>query len=142
MTTGLVYYNSYILPDANHALLNLLIAIQRKKPTVELKANTRIDAFKGYTIYFREKNDRTGEIRDVQIVKHAAKGVYPTTINAESGQLKFLQAENVLRFDLNDGEIHELPVEASSAVPVSPASSRVSPCAEPGKPPRHHPGCL
>jgi lipopolysaccharide export system permease protein len=110
LTTGLVYYNSYVLPDANHALLNLLIAIQRKKPTVELKANTRIDDFKGYTIYFREKNDKTGEISDVQIVKHAARGVYPTTINAESGRLVFLQAENVLRFDLNNGEIHELPV--------------------------------
>jgi lipopolysaccharide export system permease protein len=110
LTTGLVYYNSHVLPDANHALLNLLIAIQRKKPTVELKANTRIDDFKGYTIYFREKNDKTGEIRDVQIVKHAAKGVYPTTINAESGRLVFLQAENVLQFDLNNGEIHELPV--------------------------------
>ncbi len=110
LTTALVYYNSYILPDANHALLNLLIAIQRKKPTVELKANTRIGAFKGYTIYFREKNDKTGEIRDVQIVKHAARGVYPTTINAESGRLVFQQAENVLRFDLNNGEIHELPV--------------------------------
>jgi lipopolysaccharide export system permease protein len=109
LTAGLVYYNSYVLPDANHALLNLLIDINRKKPTVELKANTRIDALKGYTIYFREKNDRTGEIRDVQIVKHAQRGVYPTTINAESGRLIFLEAENVLRFDLNDGEIHELP---------------------------------
>ncbi|MCK4774711.1 MAG: LptF/LptG family permease [Candidatus Krumholzibacteria bacterium] len=110
LAIALVYYNSHVLPETNHALLNLLIDINRKQPTVELKANQRIDDFKGYTIYFREKNDRTGEIKDVQIVKHAAKGVYPTTINAESGTLKFLVAENVLRFDLANGEIHELPV--------------------------------
>jgi len=109
LTVALIYYNSLVLPESNHALLNLLIDIQRKQPTVELQPNQRIDAFKGYTIYFREKNDRTGEIGDVQIVKHASKGVYPTTINAESGKLEFLAAENVLRFELFNGEIHELP---------------------------------
>ena len=110
LTVGLVYYNSHVLPDANHRLLNLLIDIRTKKPAVDLEPNQSIDAFKGHTIYFREKNDRTGEIRDVQIVKHASRGVYPTTINSRSGVLKFLEAENVLRFDLVDGEIHELPV--------------------------------
>ena len=110
LTVGLVYYNSYVLPETNHALMNLVIDITRKKPTVELEPNKTIKDFKGYSIFFREKNDRTGEINDVRIVKHASKGVYPTTINAVSGRLEFLQAENVLRFDLVDGEIHELPV--------------------------------
>jgi lipopolysaccharide export system permease protein len=110
LTVGLIYYNSYVLPETNHALLNLLIDINRKQPTVELRANQRIDAFRGYTIYFREKNDRTGEIKDVQIVEHAKKGGAPKTINAESGRLQFLEAENVMRFELFNGEIHELPV--------------------------------
>jgi lipopolysaccharide export system permease protein len=110
LTVGLIYYNSYVLPETNHALMNLVIDITRKKPTVELEPNKTIKDFKGYSIFFREKNDRTGEIQDVRIVKHASKGVYPTTINAVSGRLKFLAAENVLRFDLVDGEIHELPV--------------------------------
>jgi len=109
LTTGLIYYNSHVLPETNHALLNLLIDINRKKPTVELQPNKTITEFKGYSIYFREKNDRTGEIKDVRIIKHAKKGVYPTTINAESGRLVFLEAENVLRFDLVNGEIGELP---------------------------------
>jgi lipopolysaccharide export system permease protein len=109
LSAGLVYYNSRVLPETNHALLNLLIDISRKKPTVELQPNKTIKDFKGYSIFFREKNDRTGEIKDVMIVKHASKGVYPTTINAVSGKLQFMEAENVLRFDLVDGEIHELP---------------------------------
>ena len=109
LSLGLVHYNSHVLPETNHALLNLLIDINRKKPTVELQPNKTITEFSGYSIYFREKNDRTGEIKDVLIVKHASKGVYPTTINAVSGRLRFMEAENVLRFDLEDGEIHELP---------------------------------
>lgn len=110
LTVGLIFYNSHVLPDSNHRLMNLLIDIKTKKPAVDLEPNQSIDAFAGYTIYFREKNDRTGEIKDVQIVSHASRGVYPTTINSRSGRLKFLESENVLRFDLVDGEIHELPV--------------------------------
>jgi lipopolysaccharide export system permease protein len=110
LTIGLIYYNSHVLPESNHALLNLVIAINRKQPTVELKANQRIDAIKGHTIYFREKNDRTGEIKDVQLVMHASKGGSPKTINAESGHLSFIPEDFVLRFDLVNGEIHELPV--------------------------------
>jgi lipopolysaccharide export system permease protein len=110
LTGFLVYYNNYVLPESNHKLLNLLIDIQRKKPTVELKENQFIDDLKGYTIYFQEKNDKTGEITEVQIFKHTDKSSLPTTIVAESGRLKFLPAQNVLRVDLHNGEIHELPV--------------------------------
>lgn len=109
LATALVAYNNYVLPNSNHRLLNLLIDINRKKPTVELRANQFIDDLKGYTIYFRDKNDKTGEITDVQIYKHESKGELPTTIVAESGELKFIPSQNVLRVDLHNGEIHELP---------------------------------
>jgi lipopolysaccharide export system permease protein len=64
----------------------------------------------GYTLYFQEKNDRTGEIEDVQIFKRSEKGGLPTTIIAESGRLHMIEDQNVLRVDLINGEIHELPV--------------------------------
>jgi lipopolysaccharide export system permease protein len=110
LTLFLIFYNNYVMPESNHKLLNLLIDIQRKKPTVELKENQFIDDLKGYTIYFQGKDDRTGEISDVQIFRHQEKGELPTTIVAATGKLKFLESENVLRVDLHDGEIHELPV--------------------------------
>lgn len=109
LTLGLVYYNNHVLPESNHRLLNLLIDINRKQPTVELHENRFIDDLQGYTIYFAQKNDRTGEITDVQIFKHADKNQLPTTIVAESGRLHFLEGQNVLRIDLMNGEIHELP---------------------------------
>jgi lipopolysaccharide export system permease protein len=112
LTVFLIFYNNYVLPESNHKLLNLLIDIQRKKPTVELKENQFIDDLQGYTIYFQDKDDRTGEITDVQIFKHTDKRSLPTTIVAERGRLKFLSAQNVLRVDLYNGEIHELPVSS------------------------------
>ncbi|MCH7549683.1 MAG: LptF/LptG family permease [Candidatus Krumholzibacteriota bacterium] len=108
LAIGLVFYNNYVLPESNHRLLNLLIDINRKQPTVELQENRFIDDLKGYTIYFMEKNDRTGEITDVQIFKHNRRGL-PTSILASRGHLKFLEEYNILRVTLFEGEIHELP---------------------------------
>jgi lipopolysaccharide export system permease protein len=110
LAMGLVYYNNHVLPESNHKLLNLLIDINRKQPTVELRENHFIDDVQGYTIYFAQKNDRTGDISDVQIFRHNEKGL-PTTIVAKKGNLKFIEGENVLRVDLTDGQIHEIPEE-------------------------------
>ncbi len=110
LAIALVVYNNHVLPESNHRLMNLLIDIQRKQPTVELNPNRFIDDVQGYTIYFQEKNDRTGEIDDVQIFKRSENGGLPTTIVAESGRLQMVEGQNVLRVDLHNGEIHELPV--------------------------------
>ena len=110
LAVGLVYYNNHVLPESNHRLLNLLIDINRKQPTVELRENHFIDDVQGYTIYFAEKNDRTGDISDVQIFRHNEKGL-PTTIVAKTGKLDFLEGQNILRVVLNEGQIHEIPQE-------------------------------
>ncbi len=110
LTAALIIYNNYVLPESNHKLQNLLIDIARKKPAIELKENMFIDAFEGYTIYFRHKDDKTGRIEDIQIFKHVKRGALPTTIIAEKGKLKYLHEDHILRFELENGEIHEMPV--------------------------------
>jgi lipopolysaccharide export system permease protein len=104
----LVYYNNVILPESNHRLLNLMIDIGKMRPTLEIKENVVSDAIKGYTILVREKNDKTGEIRDIQI-RESRQGGIPTFIIAARGRMSFRDEENVLRFELQDGEIHEMP---------------------------------
>jgi len=108
LSAALVYYNNFVLPESNHRLMNLMIDIGKMKPTLEIKENIVSDAIKGYTILVREKNDRTGEIRDVQIRENKPGGV-PTFIIAAGGRMSFMEQENVLRFELEDGEIHEMP---------------------------------
>jgi len=109
LTVGMILYNNHVLPESNHKLLNLLIDINKKKPTVEIKENVFIDAFKDHTIYVRHKNDKTGELRDIQIFRYSKPGALPTTIVADRGGLTYLEPEHVLRFELEDGEIHEMP---------------------------------
>ena len=108
LSAALVYYQNYVLPESNHRLMNLMIDIGKMKPTLEIKENIVSDAIKGYTILVREKNDKTGEIKDIQIRENRPGGV-PTFIIAASGRMSFMERENVLRFELEDGEIHEMP---------------------------------
>jgi lipopolysaccharide export system permease protein len=109
LTCGMIFYNNQILPESNHRLLNLLIDINKKKPTVEIKENVFVDAFQGYNIYVRRKNDKTGEVRDVQIFESDEKGTLLKTITAEKGMLRYLEDDHILRFELENAEIHEIP---------------------------------
>jgi lipopolysaccharide export system permease protein len=109
LAVGMILYNNHLLPESNHKLRNLLVDIYQKKPSIRIKENTFIDEFEGYTIYVRKKNDKTGEIRDVQIFKNK-KGSIPTTIVAEKGKLEYLEQQHTLRFELENVEIHEMPV--------------------------------
>jgi lipopolysaccharide export system permease protein len=104
----LVYYQNRILPESNHRLMGLMLDIGKMKPTLEIKENIFSSAIDGYTILIREKDDRTGRIKDVQIFRNK-KGMVPTTIIADHGRMSFIDSENVLRFELEDGEIHEMP---------------------------------
>jgi lipopolysaccharide export system permease protein len=109
LTVGMILYNNHVLPETNHRLLNLLIDINKKKPTIEIRENVFITGFQNHTIYVRHKDDKTGELREVQIFRYASPGALPTTITAEKGKLTYLDGQNVLRFELENGEIHEMP---------------------------------
>ncbi len=108
LTMVLVYYQNWVLPESNHKLMNLMMDIGKMKPTLEIKENIFSEAIDGYTILVREKDDRTGTIKDIQIFERK-KGGMPTTIVAERGTMTFREEENVLRFELEEGEIHEMP---------------------------------
>ncbi len=105
---ALVYYQNHVLPESNHRLKGLMLDIGKMKPTLEIKENIFSTAVNGYTILVREKDDKTGRIKDVQIFR-TKKGMVPTTIIAERGKMSYIDSENVLRFELEDGEIHEMP---------------------------------
>jgi lipopolysaccharide export system permease protein len=108
LSIGLVYYQNSILPESNHRLVSLMIDIGKMKPTLEIRENIFSSAIDGYTILVREKDDKTGRIEDIQIFR-TKKGTIPVTIVADRGKMSFIDSENVLRFELEDGEIHEMP---------------------------------
>jgi lipopolysaccharide export system permease protein len=107
LTVALIFYFNVLLPESNHRLMNLMLDIGRMKPTIQIKENMFSDALAGYTILVREKNDKTGAIKGIQIFE--LKGEVPRSIIAASGRMSYQDSESVLRFELDDGEIHEMP---------------------------------
>jgi len=113
LAVGLVFYNNMLLPESNHRLMNLMIDIGRMKPTLEIKENIFSEALEGYTILVHEKNDKTGEIKGVQIFED--KGGVPRSIFAAGGRMVYREDERILHFELDNGEIHEMPNPADVA---------------------------
>jgi len=108
LTAGLVYFNNYILPESNHRLMALMMDIGRMKPTIQIKENIFSASIEGYTLLIEEKDDRTGRIRGIQIFQRNEEGV-PTIIVAEKGRMHYIKSKNILRFELENGEIHKMP---------------------------------
>ncbi len=103
-TLFLGFFNNYLLPESNHRVRNLMLDVTRKRPAVRLPEGIFTNEFPGYTIYIGEKDEGRSIIRDITIYD-ARDGVL---ITAPRGELKSFDEEDVLRFTLFDGELHQL----------------------------------
>jgi lipopolysaccharide export system permease protein len=100
----LVFFNNYVLPESNHQVRNLMLDVTRKRPAVRLPEGIFTDDFRGYTIYIGKKDERLSRIYDITIYG-AADGML---ITAPRGDLKSFEQDNILRFTLYNGELHQL----------------------------------
>jgi lipopolysaccharide export system permease protein len=108
VAAGLMYFNEFVLPEANHRYAALYADITRKKPTVEIRPGVFIDDFEGYNILINRIDDETSRIFGVTIYEQVAAGGPPRTILASKGELRFIPEQDLLQITLEDGEIHEL----------------------------------
>jgi lipopolysaccharide export system permease protein len=100
----LVFFNNYVLPESNHRVRNLMLDVTRKRPAVRLPEGIFTDDFRGYTIYIGKKDERLSKIYDITIYDEK-DGLLVT---APRGELKSFEQDNILRFTLYDGELHQL----------------------------------
>jgi len=100
----LVFFNNYVLPESNHRVRNLMLDVTRKRPAVRLSEGVFTEDFRGYTIYIGKKDERYSKIYDVTIYD-AKDGIL---ITAPRGDMKSFEQDNILRFTLYDGELHQL----------------------------------
>lgn len=100
----LCYFNCFVVPEANHRTRGLMLDVARKRPAVRLPEGVFTNEFPGYTIYIGHKDERTSRIKDVTI--YDLRNNY--IISAPRGELQTLDAENILRFTLYEGELHQL----------------------------------
>lgn len=103
-TIGLIFFNTHLLPEANHRLRNLMLDVSRKRPAIRLPEGVFTDDFPGYTVYVGRKDEGRSKVYDITI--------YDTKNNlmmtAPRGDLKDFEEEGILQFLLYDGELHQL----------------------------------
>lgn len=104
----LTLFNNHVLPNANHAFVNLMVDIGRMRPTVKLQEGVFITDFPGYTLLVQSVNGRTNEMSGVTIYQSRAGG-QPATILARRGVLSYTPDGRTAVLELKDGEIHEIP---------------------------------
>ncbi len=107
LCVAMIFFHNDVLPDMNHAFANLMLAINKKRPTAEIQEGIFIDSFPGYSLFIGQLDDRTGLMRDVLIYDSSRKDEPPRTIRARHGRLEFDPGSGVLSLHLEDGEIHE-----------------------------------
>ncbi len=101
---GLLYFNNYILPDANHRARLLKRAIYQKHPDLNINAGYFLYDIPDYTLFIRNK--KGNELHDLLIYHTSPEGQH-ITVWAHKGVLSTRGTRVIL--DLEDGEIHEYP---------------------------------
>lgn len=102
--TFLFFFNSFVLPESNHRVRNLMLDVSRKRPTIRLPEGVFTKDFSGYTVYIGRKDERHSRLYDVTIYD-LQNGLMMT---APSGELRDLEEEGIIQFTLLNGELHQL----------------------------------
>jgi lipopolysaccharide export system permease protein len=106
MTVAVYLFSDRVLPEANHALKNLMMDIHQTKPELNLKENIFNSDFPGYNIMIRKVDSKNSDLKDIIIYEQTQTGA-PRIILAASGKLAVIPGGGVLRLELTNGEIHE-----------------------------------
>jgi lipopolysaccharide export system permease protein len=110
MAIGLAAFNHYVLPKTNHRLATLLYNINHARPMMEVSRHQFIDITPDVTIRVDEKDDKTNHIEGVTLIQREGPGdTSPTITTATWGTIVPLHAQDAMRIELHDGEIHEIP---------------------------------
>ena len=104
ITTVLIYFNNFILPEMNFKARLLSGDIYRKRPDMSIEPGIFLDNLPDYSMIVGGKSI-DGTMKDVRIFSKGNKEAQ-TSIHANSGNLNTL--EDAFLLTLYDGEIHEL----------------------------------
>ncbi|MGB3341112.1 MAG: LptF/LptG family permease [bacterium] len=100
----LIFFNSFILPESNHRVRNLMLDVSRKRPAIRLPEGVFTNEFPGYMVYVGKKDEHRSKLYDITIYDLRNN----LMMTAPNGELKDFEEEDILQFILYDGELHQL----------------------------------
>ncbi len=118
LTIFMFVFNNFVLPESNHRLKNLLMAVRSKKPALDIKARRFIESIPGYTLYVQEKDEVSGRLSDLLIFKED-RGKNPTVISARQAGFQRDDASDLLKLGLREGEQFDVELDESALLQVT-----------------------
>jgi len=109
LTIFLIWFNNYVLPDANHRLRLLARDITLKRPTVSLEPGYLYEDIPDISIRVEKLTEKEGLslVSDVLIQDRSDPSVNRTII-AQSGEIYVNKRTGLLQVTLFNGEIHDI----------------------------------
>lgn len=102
------YFSNNVLPVANLKFQSLLWDVTRTKPALNLRPGVFFGGLDGFSIRVGDKDDRSGELRDVLIYDHRKPfQANKTVVRAEKGTMHRSTDEHFLVLVLENGRIYD-----------------------------------
>src|SRR5260370_26706367 len=101
-------WNEQLLPRSNHALRTLLVDIQRKKPTFQLKEQVINEVVAGQFFLRAARIDPAANTLTAGTIYELEDPDRRCIITADSGRMAYTPGGTDLYLPLRDGEVHEV----------------------------------
>ncbi|MBK7286505.1 MAG: LptF/LptG family permease [Flavobacteriales bacterium] len=117
------YFSNNVLPVANLKFQSLLWDVTRAKPALNLRPGVFFGGLDGFSIRVGDKDDRTGELKDVLIYDHRKPfQANKTVVRAEKGTMRRSTDGHYLVLVLENGRIYDErsdnPARANGSYPL------------------------
>lgn len=106
---GLVQFNNYVLPEANHKARVLKKSIQRKRPTLSIEPGVFVEGIENFSMIVDNKDEFGSAVHGVTIIDRTQKDIV-RTVSAERGDIRIDEVDETMNITLEDGEIHEVNI--------------------------------
>lgn len=104
---GAFFFSNNVLPKSQMKLWALIFSLRQKSPELEIPVGEFYDGIKGYNIYVRHKDPKTGMLKDLMIYDYSNGFQNATVMVADSGRLAFSEDKKYLVLRLYNGESFE-----------------------------------
>ncbi|PSQ95088.1 MAG: YjgP/YjgQ family permease [Bacteroidetes bacterium SW_9_63_38] len=103
---GLLYFNTFMLPEANYRARQLWEDIRNKRPGFELQPGVFYDGVDDYSILVQERPSGTNRLLNVTIYDYTRGRDEQAVIKAERGRITSKASGARMTLTLFDGEMH------------------------------------
>lgn len=112
-SVGLFFFMNEVMPVVQVKLYTVIFSARLAKPELEIPAGTFYNGIKGYNIFVKKKENKTGLLKQVMIYDHSNGFERARIIRADSGRLVMDASNTYLTMTLHQGEGFEV-LEARS----------------------------